>query len=796
MEIPDEVLDGVRFAESNNGKYLASSAGAYGPYGFKPATAREYGVKNVFDEADSREGARRYLSKLADKFGSIERALQAYNWGPGNIRKHLEDPTGHPMPKETTDYAPKVLGYKATVDKKTTPAEKPKYEFEAIPEVKAPPEPKKEDPYNAAYNEARTTAKEGIDTVKQELAAVPHALGDIPRGMSQLSTHLAEATGQVPKGASKTEDEAIRQREIAYQKTTPKSSGAFRALPSIALGAATGGESLAASLAGGAVQAATQPVTDTEDGFFKEKGKQLAMAEAPAAVLHGGQSLMKYALRGGKDKIPGLIEGLNRYKRAGVPDPTLGQVSAGGLTTEAGAFPSKLASERAQIGDQVQKVAGKVSSEVDPEQAGAAIAKGIAGDGQTTAGWLGKFRDTKNHLYEKVDKLIPPSTPVKLDNTLPMMKELATTSATAPATSGVMMNQKMVALYHSLLDDSGAAKALTYADVKTLRSKVGEMIDSGKIDPSINVGDARKLYATLSTDMDLMAVAVGPRAVKAMETANRVTHEGHTLIEKHLQPVLDGDLKHKILNAALEGKGQSGERIQAVLDTLDPVQQDAVKAVVLQELGRDDLAGRGFNATKFVSNWSRLHPTARTALFGKEGSNLRTSLDAIAKTADEVKLDSNILADQRNFAGGGEVEVAASAAVPHKATLGKILLSGGGIGFLSGRMIKDPAIMRWLAQASTRTPGQLNEVLAGLAARSRGLSAEDKADVDQYIENVRGLAEQEAAPPAQPKPKYEFEPVAAPAPAPKPVQDYHTYDDSEVDPKLKLKQEAFGPVEG
>jgi hypothetical protein len=120
MAITDELLDRVRLIESGDGRFLRSPAGALGPYQFMPATAREYGVADPMDERQSREGARRYLTDLYKQFGSVEAALTAYNWGPGNVAEYLSSGRGvkgQDMPAEAREYAPKVLGAKVSAGK-------------------------------------------------------------------------------------------------------------------------------------------------------------------------------------------------------------------------------------------------------------------------------------------------------------------------------------------------------------------------------------------------------------------------------------------------------------------------------------------------------------------------------------------------------------------------------------------------------------------------------------------------------------------------------------------------------
>lgn len=103
--LPAALIDAVIRTESGYRPHAVSRAGARGLMQLMPATAREVGVHDAFDPAQNIMGGARYLRKLYDRFGSLRKAIAAYNAGPGAVARH----GGVPPYRETRRYVKAVL---------------------------------------------------------------------------------------------------------------------------------------------------------------------------------------------------------------------------------------------------------------------------------------------------------------------------------------------------------------------------------------------------------------------------------------------------------------------------------------------------------------------------------------------------------------------------------------------------------------------------------------------------------------------------------------------------------------
>lgn len=105
--VDEYLIKSVIKAESLFDPKAVSTAGAKGLMQLMPATAKQMGVKEIFDPKQNIMGGTKYLKRLIKKFKSFRKAAAAYNAGPAAVVYY----NGIPPYKETTNYVKKVSDF-------------------------------------------------------------------------------------------------------------------------------------------------------------------------------------------------------------------------------------------------------------------------------------------------------------------------------------------------------------------------------------------------------------------------------------------------------------------------------------------------------------------------------------------------------------------------------------------------------------------------------------------------------------------------------------------------------------
>ncbi|MEE4538467.1 MAG: lytic transglycosylase domain-containing protein [Erythrobacter sp.] len=106
FDLSTHLIEALVWQESRWREHAVSHAGARGLAQLMPGTARDLGV-DPDDPMQNLEGGARYLREQLDRFdGDLEKALAAYNAGPGRVIRA----GGIPNIRETKAYVSAIMG--------------------------------------------------------------------------------------------------------------------------------------------------------------------------------------------------------------------------------------------------------------------------------------------------------------------------------------------------------------------------------------------------------------------------------------------------------------------------------------------------------------------------------------------------------------------------------------------------------------------------------------------------------------------------------------------------------------
>jgi soluble lytic murein transglycosylase-like protein len=109
-DLPTGLLAAVMHQESGGKANARSTVGAEGLFQIMPATARDLKLASAYSPQPAAQAAAQYLAQLYKRYrGDLKLALAAYNWGMGNVDRHMNNGGSFGgMPAETRNYITRV----------------------------------------------------------------------------------------------------------------------------------------------------------------------------------------------------------------------------------------------------------------------------------------------------------------------------------------------------------------------------------------------------------------------------------------------------------------------------------------------------------------------------------------------------------------------------------------------------------------------------------------------------------------------------------------------------------------
>lgn len=497
----------------------------------------------------------------------------------------------------------------------------------------------------------------------------------------------------------------------------------------------------------------------------------LAGGLAPSAYQFGGQGALRYLMRGGQEGREAMAgpDALNRLGiqggriadfRAAGATPSVGQATGNrrtqGLESLLSGAPTsngvmtRFAEKQAQdIGAGLRAKANGLSPNPSGERAGLSVQRGVDS-------FTGDVKNLRGALYAQADKEIAPGTITPLSNTFNKLRQLVTPNPGAPNTTAAMVNPKIAALFENVGQDlaKNGGQGLPYEAVKDIRSKIGLELADFSLTTDKPTAQYKALYAALSQDLEQAAKTQGPRAYTAAQRANTYFRASQERLDT-LQRVVDkAGGPEKVYQAALNGTQDGATTLRAVMRSLPQDSQKALSAAVVKRMGlatngNQGAEGNTFSAQTFLTNWNKLSPEARSALFAPigakagpfaNGGRFVADMDKIARVAESIRNGSRVYANpagtaNRGLAYGYIGSLAASLFTSPVTAAGLI---AGGVGSNAlARAMTNPKFVSWLARATEIPATSAAQGIASLRSIAKEEKDSDLAAIADGLEKNR-----------------------------------------------------------
>ena len=460
------------------------------------------------------------------------------------------------------------------------------------------------------------------------------------------------------------------------------------------------------------------------------------------------QDVIAAADRQGVDVLPADVGG-----------PMVGRISDVTSKTPFGVKPIVTAAETQT--DQAAAAASRAAGGIAPDgfEAGRAAQRGMEKHLDATKSRAGK-------LYDDIP--IDDATDAALDSTKGALGSVNNRLSSNDELAAVMSDSKMQRIEKALvgstesvptglLDSSGNMMTrtiqkggkLSWKDLKQFRTMIGERLNSMAFQSDTAQSDLKALYGALSADMEKTAAAQGPEALAKFKLANRYWRARQDNIERVATAILGTDGKKGAqeafnqINRWATTKGETA-KLASMMRSMPADDANTIAAGVIDLVGKakpgqQNAAGDAFSLGTFLTNWNKLDPRAKSALFSK---GQRAALEDLAVIAEGTKAGQRFASTGSAGANVGMMSGAATTSAltaflsghPFMAIIAALPVASQRP---LGKLLASPVFARWLANAPARAEqraahmAKLNKI-----ATSNPAIANDIAEFERHLINA------------------------------------------------------------
>jgi hypothetical protein len=285
---------------------------------------------------------------------------------------------------------------------------------------------------------------------------------------------------------------------------------------------------------------------------------------------------------------------------------------------------------------------------------------------------------------------------------------------------------------------------LPYEALQKLRTLVGSEIEGSSLISDVPRSKWKAVYGALTRDME--GAATTPEAKRALDRANTYFKARVDRLD-----VLDSVIERnggpeKVYQAVMSGTKDGGTTLRAVMQSLPKDGQRALTGAVIKRMGlanpgAQDAAGDAFSAATFLTNWNKVSPEARRALFDRHGPQFTKDMDKIARVAGSIKEGSEVFRNPSGTANRGAALTyggSLAASILTGQTGIAATLAGTGIGANGlARAMTNPRLVKWLSRATEMPVGALPAQINVLNRIAKETGDEEVAEFAAALEQAR-----------------------------------------------------------
>lgn len=376
---------------------------------------------------------------------------------------------------------------------------------------------------------------------------------------------------------------------------------------------------------------------------------------------------------------------------------------------------------------------------------------------EAAANVAARFNEGQAKAYQEAFDKIGADSLVTVQWSSILREEMENELARAPAALAKALTPA-INMLKAIERDAGEA-GINFGALREVRTMIGRDLDAPMLSGSTGAQNAamKRIYGALTQDLSAAATAAGGDAVAALKAADRYTRIYMNEVAKTMQKIANFEAEERAFEFAMSSAKDGGSALAKLRRHFEPEEWDTVAGTVLGRMGlaragSQDATQEVFSPNTFLTNWSRLAPEAKEALFGgARYKELAPELDKLVKVVSSIK-DMEKLTNTSNTARnmiawstittlGGALGYGAG---------GDMQSAAGGIVTtivaprVAAKLITSPAFVKWMTTPVTN-PNGISAHLGRLVAIGEA-QPEIKDEIDQYIRALRSIPSPQTRP--------------------------------------------------